>query len=196
MSVLDLDLISGAGNSPAPGQGITEEKLRRHLHDLAEEIVSLLVESDAEHSHELLSSFVGDLLMSATKQSIKEDRRKKQAEGIAKAKAEGVSFGRRRNPLPDNFEEARMLWRNHKLKLKDAAKHCGMAETSFYDAVRRMEKPNKVNSRKPLPENFEESRMLWRSHKLKMKEAAERCGMAATTFYDAVRRVESAEARD
>lgn len=39
MSVLDLDLISGAGNSPAPGQGITEEKLRRHLHDLAEEIV-------------------------------------------------------------------------------------------------------------------------------------------------------------
>ena len=184
------DVLFDGEPSPQP------DEMRVRLSDLAQEIVSLLVESDAEHSHELLSSFVGDLLMSATKQSIKEDRRKKQAEGIAKAKAEGVSFGRRRNPLPDNFEEARMLWRNHKLKLKDAAKHCGMAETSFYDAVRRMEKPNKVNSRKPLPENFEESRMLWRSHKLKMKEAAERCGMAATTFYDAVRRVESAEARD
>ena len=111
---------------------------------------------------------------------------------IAKAKAEGVSFGRRRNPLPDNFEEARLLWRNHELKLKDAAKHCGMAETSFYDAVRRMEEPVKVNSRKPLPENFEEARLLWRSHKLKMKDAAERCGMAPSTFYGAVQRVESA----
>ena len=147
-------------------------------------------------SQELLSAFVSELFLAATKQAIREERRKKQAEGIAKAKAKGVSFGRKTKPLPDNFEEARMLWRNHKLKLKDAAKHCGMAETSFYDAVRRMEKPNKVNSRKPLPENFEEARMLWRSHKLKMKEAAERCGMAATTFYDAVRRVESAEARD
>lgn len=168
------------------------DEMKARLSDLAQEIVSLIVESDAEHSHELLSGFVGDLFMSATKQSIKEDRRKKQAEGIAKAKAEGVAFGRKRNPLPDNFEEARLLWRNHELKLKDAAKHCGMAETSFYDAVRRMEEPVKVNSRKPLPENFEEARLLWRSHKLKMKDAAERCGMAPSTFYGAVQRVESA----
>ena len=154
------------------------DEMKAWLSDLAQEIVSFIVESDAEHSHELLSGFVGDLFMSATKQSIKEDRRKKQAEGIAKAKAEGVAFGRKRNPLPDNFEEA--------------AKHCGMAETSFYDAVRRMEEPVKVNSRKPLPENFEEARLLWRSHKLKMKDAAERCGMAPSTFYGAVQRVESA----
>ena len=80
--------------------------------------------------------------------------------------------------------------------MKDAAKHCGMPESTFYDAVRRLGEPASVSHRKSLPENFEEARLLWRSHKLKMKEAAERCGMAASTFYDAVKRVESAEVRD
>lgn len=191
MSVLDLDLIGGAGNGPAPGQGI-EEKLRQHLHELAEEIVCDLNEHAPAGSQELLSVFVSELFLSATKQAIREERRKKQAEGIAKAKAKGVSFGRKSKPLPDNFEEARQLWLRRELPLKDAAKLCDMPETTFYDAVRRMGETVSVSHRKPLPENFEESRLLWRSHKLKMKEAAERCGMAATTFYDAVRRVESA----
>ena len=130
------DVLFDGEPSPQP------DEMRVRLSDLAQEIVSLLVESDAEHSHELLSSFVGDLLMSATKQSIKEDRRKKQAEGIAKAKAEGVAFGRKRNPLPDNFEEARLLWRSHKLKMKDAAERCGMAPSTFYGAVQRAESAN------------------------------------------------------
>lgn len=180
------DIFFDSAPSMQPGE------MRARLSELAQEIVSAIVESDSEHSQELLSSFVGDLFMSATKQSIQEERRKKQAEGIAKAKAKGVSFGRKSKPLPDNFEEARQLWLNRELPLKDAAKFCDMPETTFYDAVRRMGEPGSVSHRKPLPENFEESRLLWRSHKLKMKEAAERCGMAATTFYDAVRRVESA----
>lgn len=191
MSVLDLELIGGAGSRPASEQE-KEEKLRQHLHELAEEIVCDLNEYAPAGSQELLSAFVSELFLSATKQAIREERRKKQAEGIAKAKAKGVSFGRRSKPLPDNFEEARQLWLSRELPLKDAAKFCDMPETTFYDAVRRMGEPVSVSHRKPLPENFEESRLLWRSHKLKMKEAAERCGMAATTFYDAVRRVENA----
>ena len=127
MSVLDLELISGAGNSPAPGQGITEEKLRRHLHDLAEEIVCDLNEHAPAGSQELLSAFVSELFLAATKQAIREERRKKQAEGIAKAKAKGVSFGRKTKPLPDNFEEARQLWLKRELNLKDAAKQVGGA---------------------------------------------------------------------
>ena len=168
------------------------DEIKARLSELAQEIVSVIMESDAENSHELLSDFVGELFMSATKQSLREDRRKKQAAGIAKAKAEGVAFGRKRNPLPDNFEEVRVLWRDHELTLRDAAKMCGMAETTFYDAARRAEEPTKAKPRKPLPENFEESRLLWRSHKLKMKDAAERCGMPPSTFYGAVQRVENA----
>lgn len=192
MSVLNLDMICGTANGPAQGQE-TEEMLRRHLHDLAEEIVCDLNEHAPDNTQELLSTFVSELFLSATRQAIREERRKKQAEGIAKAKAKGVNFGRRTKPLPDNFEEARQLWLNRELPLKDAAKYCNMPETTFYDAVRRLGEPVTVSHRKPLPDNFEESRQLWRSHKLKMKEAAERCGMAATTFYDAVKRVESAE---
>ena len=173
MSVLNFDAIGGRGSRPLSQQE-TEEKLRLHLHDLAEEIVLDLNEQAPANSQELLSAFVSELFLSATKQAIREERRKKQAEGIAKAKAKGVSFGRKSKPLPDNFEEARQLWLKRELNLKDAAKHCGLPESTFYDAVRRLGEPVSVNHRKPLPENFEESRRLWRSHKLKMKEAAER----------------------
>ena len=86
MSVLDLDLISGAGNSPAPGQGITEEKLRRHLHDLAEEIVCDLNEYTPAGSQELLSAFVSELFLAATKQAIREERRKSRPKASPKQK--------------------------------------------------------------------------------------------------------------
>lgn len=192
MSVLDLDLIGGMESSPVSEPKI-DEKVRQYLHDLAEEIVFDLNEHAPANSQDLLSAFVSELFLSATKQAMQMERRKKQCDGIAKAKANGVNFGRRSKPLPENFEEARQLWLKRELPLKDAAKLCDMPETTFYDAVRRLGEPVSVNHRKPLPPNFEEARQLWRSHKLKMKDAAERCGMAATTFYDAVRRVESAE---
>ena len=138
MSVLNFDAIGGIGSRPLSQQEI-EEKLRLHLHDLAEEIVLDLNEQAPANSQELLSAFVSELFLSATKQAIREERRKKQAEGIAKAKAKGVSFGRKSKPLPDNFEEARQLWLKRELNLKDAAERCGMAATTFYDAVRRVE---------------------------------------------------------
>lgn len=44
-----------------------------------------------------------------------------------------------------------------------------------------------------LPDNFEGLRRAWRSGELSMREAAEACGMPATTFHDAVVRAEVAE---
>ncbi len=46
-----------------------------------------------------------------------------------------------------------------------------------------------------LPDNFEGLRRAWRSGELSMREAAEACGMPATTFHDAVVRAEVAEHR-
>ncbi len=46
-----------------------------------------------------------------------------------------------------------------------------------------------------LPDNFEGLRRAWRSGELSMREAAEACGMPATTFHDAVVRAEVAERR-
>lgn len=106
---------------------------------LAGDIVSALNEADPAHSQELLSQLVSELFLSATKQAIREERRKKQAEGIAKAKARGVRFGTKLRPLPENFDEVRRSWRNREMNLKEAAKLCGMPTTTFYDAVRRVE---------------------------------------------------------
>ncbi len=118
---------------------LTSDEMKARLSDLAGDIVSLIAENESVNSQELLSGFVADLFMCATQQTIKKDRRQKQAEGIAKAKAQGVAFGRKQRPLPNNFEEARLLWRSHELNLKDAAKHCGLPESTFYGAVRRAE---------------------------------------------------------
>lgn len=39
----------------------------------------------------------------------------------------------------------------------------------------------------PLPENFDEAYQLWHDNKLSVSKAAERCGMAKSTFYDKAR---------
>ena len=72
-------------------------------------------------------------------QSRKEERRQKQAEGIAAAKAKGVRFGRPGKPLPDNFDEARRAWRKGELSLQQAADLCGIPRGTFYNAVVRRE---------------------------------------------------------
>lgn len=45
-------------------------------------------------------------------------------------------------------------------------------------------------SHKPLPENFDEYHRKWRSGEIKISEAAEACGMAKSSFYDAAVRTE------
>ena len=109
------------------------------LPELAETIVGRIAAQDPEHSQEILSSFVAQLFLVATKQTMRRERKARQAEGIAAAKARGVKFGVERKPLPDNFDEVRAAWRNREMNLKEAAKLCGMASTTFYDAVRRAE---------------------------------------------------------
>jgi hypothetical protein len=115
------------------------EQLKDCLPELAEVIVNKITDQDPEHSQELLSTFVSQLFLCATKQTMRRERKVRQAEGIAAAKARGVQFGMRRKPLPENFDEVRVSWRNGDMNLKEAARLCGMASTTFYDAVRRAE---------------------------------------------------------
>lgn len=115
------------------------DELRGQLKELAQEIVSSLSGLDPEQSRELLGGFVSDLFLSVAEQSRKEERRQKQAEGIAAAKAKGVRFGRPGKPLPDNFDEARRAWREGELSLQQAADLCGIPRGTFYNAVVRRE---------------------------------------------------------
>ena len=115
------------------------DELRGQLKELALEIVSSLSSLDPEQSRELLGGFVSDLFLSVAEQSRKEERRQKQAEGIAAAKAKGIRFGRPGKPLPDNFDEARRAWRAGELSLQQAADLCGIPRGTFYNAVVRRE---------------------------------------------------------
>lgn len=125
----------GSENRP-----LTADEMKIQVQSLAQDIVCALKEQAPSHSQELLSVLVSELFLSATKLTMKEERRKKQAEGIAKAKARGVKFGTRLRPLPDNFEQARLSWRNQEVNLKEAASLCGMPPSTFYDAVQRVER--------------------------------------------------------
>lgn len=125
------------GSTVAPMADDTSVEAR--LQALAQEAVSVVMEADPAHGKELLGLFVADLFSQVAEQERKVERHQRQAEGIAAAKARGVRFGKKSKPLPDNFEEVRHAWRNKELTLQEAATACGMAKTTFYNAVERAE---------------------------------------------------------
>ena len=117
---------------------LKEEELQAKLKELTAEIVSDLSALDAAHSKELLGDFVSDLFVALAEQRRREERRLKQAEGIAAAKAKGVRFGRTAKPLPENFDQLHRAWRSGEMTLSQAAEACGLVRGTFYNiAVRR-----------------------------------------------------------
>lgn len=115
-----------------------KELLQEKLKIAAEEISSDLCTLEIAQSKELLSDFVSDLFLAVTERQRREERRQKQAEGIAAAKAKGVRFGRTRKPVPDNFDQIHQAWRDGELSLQKAADLCGLSRGTFYGiAVRR-----------------------------------------------------------
>lgn len=97
---------------------------------------------DTRQGKDLMGTFIADLvlqILSFVAQNEREYIRKRQAEGIAAAKAKGVKFGRRPLPLPENFYEVHRAWRGKKLTLKQAAEACNMPVGTFYGKARKFE---------------------------------------------------------
>ena len=118
---------------------VDDASVQARLQALAQEAVSVVMEADPAHGKELLGLFVADLFSRIAEQERREERHQRQAEGIAAAKARGVRFGKKSKLLPENFEEVRRAWRSKELTLQEAAIACGMAKTTFYNAVERAE---------------------------------------------------------
>ncbi|MBD5160708.1 MAG: hypothetical protein HDT14_01515 [Oscillibacter sp.] len=119
------------------------EETRARLDALAREISSDLSRLESDDRKELLSDFVSNLFLATAEQTRREERRQKQAEGIAAAKAKGVRFGRTAKPLPDNFDEVHRAWRDGEISLTQAAEACGLVRGTFYGiAVRREQTEN------------------------------------------------------
>ena len=115
-------------------------EIQAQLQAMAEEIVSRITALDAPVSTEqLLGGLVSELFLTAAKERQRAERRRRQAEGIAEAKAKGVRFGPSPKPLPGNFESCCKAWRDGELSLTEAADRCGMARASFRRAVMRRE---------------------------------------------------------
>ena len=97
---------------------------------------------DTRNGKDLMGTFIADLvlqILSFVAQSERENIRKRQAEGIAAAKARGVRFGRPPRPLPENFPAIHRAWRAKKLTLRQAAEACGMPQGTVYAKAVRLE---------------------------------------------------------
>ena len=62
----------------------------------------------------------------------RETIRKRQAEGIAAAKAKGKQLGRPCLAVPENWDEVYLAWRDGKITAKAAMEQTGLKRTSFY----------------------------------------------------------------
>lgn len=89
---------------------------------------------DTRQSKDLMGTFIADLvlqILSFVAQNEREHIRKRQAEGIAAARAKGVHLGRIPKPLPENFQEVYRRWKNGEVSGTAAAKECKMPLSTF-----------------------------------------------------------------
>lgn len=94
---------------------------------------------DTRGGKDLMGTFIADLvlqILSFVAQTERENIRKRQAQGIAAAKARGVKFGRPAKEAPGDFEEIVEDWEAKHITLKEALRRCDMSESTFYRRVR------------------------------------------------------------
>ena len=96
---------------------------------------------DTRNGKDLMGTFIADLvlqILSFVAQNERENIKKRQAQGIAAAKARGVRFGRPEAPMPENFAAIVAAWEKGKLPLSEAVKRCRVSEATFYRRLREL----------------------------------------------------------
>lgn len=94
---------------------------------------------DTRKSNDLTGTLIADIvlqLLSYVAQTEREFIRRRQAEGIAAAKARGVRFGRRPAQRPAQFEAIKASWSNGELSARAAAGQLRVAHSTFLKWVR------------------------------------------------------------
>ena len=90
---------------------------------------------DTRKCKDLLGTFVADLVLQVLFFAAHNERdniRKRQAQGIAAARARGVRLGRPAIPAPEGFEQIALDWMQGRITLKEALKLSGMSKGTFY----------------------------------------------------------------
>ena len=94
---------------------------------------------DTRRAKDLLGTLIADLvlaLFSYIAHNERETIRKRQAEGIASAKARGVKFGRPTKKPSENFAKLSKDWERGKLRTKDFMEITNLSETTLYRRLR------------------------------------------------------------
>ena len=94
---------------------------------------------DTRNGKDLMGTFIADLvlqILSFVAQSECESIKKRQAEGIAAAKAKGVKFGRPEKEVPDDFGKIVREWEQKRLSFEEILSRCNMSEATFYRRLR------------------------------------------------------------
>ena len=89
---------------------------------------------DTRQGRDLTGTLIADIvlqLLSYVAQTEREFIKRRQAEGIAAAKANGVHFGARRLKKPDNFEMYRAKFERNEISARQAAKALNITHPTF-----------------------------------------------------------------
>lgn len=90
---------------------------------------------DTRNGKDLMGTFIADLvlqILSFVAQNERENIRKRQAEGIAAAKARGVGFGRPRKEMPKELPKLIEAWENQKMTANEIIELCQISKSTFY----------------------------------------------------------------
>jgi DNA invertase Pin-like site-specific DNA recombinase len=90
---------------------------------------------DTRNGKDLMGTFIADLvlqILSFVAHNERDAIRKRQAEGIAAAKARGVRFGRPAKYVPDEFSDIIFQWQTKQISLKQVLNDCQMSKSTFY----------------------------------------------------------------
>ena len=97
---------------------------------------------DTRREKNLLGTLISDIVLALLSYVAENERmniKQRQAEGIAAAKEKGVKFGRPPLPEPENFYEVHRDWRAGKLSVTQAAKKCGLPQSTFFRKAKKFE---------------------------------------------------------
>ena len=89
---------------------------------------------DTREGRDLTGMLVADIvlqLLSYVAQTERENIRRRQAEGIAAARARGGLLGRERIELPEDFQDLAELWQEGGISSRNAARELGISYQTF-----------------------------------------------------------------
>ena len=104
---------------------------------------------DTRRDKNLLGTFISDMvlqLLSFVAQNERETIKKRQAQGIAAAKARGVVFGRPVKDVPDEFTDEVSRWKKGELDMAELLEKYKISQSTFYRRVRELDASKKKRS--------------------------------------------------